>query len=172
MDDDMKVCMTECCDQFLIFLKDYMDVVAKEQQESRIKTLHYLSVQPLRVGIRMNKLMFRVQVMEDTFYLGKRDIAEYFYPDAFQKKYDNDVALLYQETRKKTIRMQQYEWSEVRNQYAKQYITWLYLMIRNSVSSIVACLEKSDVKISEDFKILFGEYMDRAVLLYPRGEQL
>ena len=164
MDDDMKVCMTECCDQFLIFLKDYMDVVAKEQQESRIKTLHYLSVQPLRVGIRMNKLMFRVQVMEDTFYLGKRDIAEYFYPDAFQKKYDNDVALLYQETRKKTIRMQQYEWSEVRNQYAKQYITWLYLMIRNSVSSIVACLEKSDVKISEDFKILFGEYMDRAVL--------
>ncbi|MDE7200167.1 MAG: hypothetical protein K2O15_14985 [Lachnospiraceae bacterium] len=51
----------------------------------------------------MNKLMFRVQVMEDTFYLGKRDIVEYFYPDAFQKKYDNDVALLYQETRKKTI---------------------------------------------------------------------
>lgn len=45
-------------------------------------------------------------------------------------------------------------------------------MIRNSVSSIVAYLEKSDVKISEDFKILFGEYMDRAVLFYPRGEQL
>lgn len=172
MDDDMKVCMTECCGQFLIFLKDYMDVVAKEQQESRIKTLHYLSVQPLQVGIRMNKLMFRVQMMEDMYYLGKRDIVEYYYPYSLQKRYDDGVALLYQETQKKIIRMQQYEWSEVRNQYAKQYITWVYLMIRNSVSSIVACLEKSDVKISEDFKILFGEYMDRAVLLYPRGEKI
>lgn len=172
MDDAMKVCMTECCGQFLVFLKDYMDVVAKEQQESRIKTLHYLSIQPLRVGIRMNKLMFRVQVMEDTFYLGKRDIVEYYYPDAFQKRYNDNAAQLYQETRKKMIRMQPYEWSEVRNQYAKKYITWVYLMIQDSVPFIVECLEKSNVKISEDFKILFGEYMDRAVLLYPRGEKL
>lgn len=169
MDDDMKRCMTECRDQFLDFLKDYMDVILKEQQENRIKTIHYLSIQPLRVGIRMNKLMFRVQAMEDTFYLGKRDIVEYYYPDTLQKRYDDGIALLYQETLKKIIRMQQYAWGEVRNQYAKQYITWVYLVLRNNVSSIVACLEKSGVKISEDLKILFGEYMERSVVLNHEG---
>ncbi len=169
MDDDRKACMAECCDQFLDFLKDYMNAIAKEQQENRIKTIHYLAIQPLRVGIRMNKLMFRVQAMEDTFYLGKQDIVQYYYPDALQKRYDDGVALLYQETQKKIIRMQQYAWGEVRNQYAKQYITWVYLMLRNHVPSIVECLEKSDVEISEDLKILFGEYMERSVVLYHGG---
>ena len=169
VEDDVKLCMAECCDQFLAFLMDYMSIVAQEQQERRLKVLYYLSIQPLRVGIRMNKLIFRIQVMEEEFYLGKREIVEYYYPDKIQKRFDDSITSLYQETRKKIIRMQQYEWGEIRNQYAKQYITWFYLMFKNEVSSILTCLEKCNVKVSENFKILFGEYMDRAEILYRGG---
>lgn len=166
VDDDMKLCMAGCYEQFLIFFKDYMDKVAQIQKEGRIKALHYLSIQPMRVGIRMNKLMFRVQVMEADFYLGEREIVEYYYPSELQQKFAEGIALLYQETREKIIRMQQYEWGEMRNQYAKQYITFVYLMFKNGMPSIMACMEKSHVKIADDFKILFGEYMGRSVLLY------
>lgn len=169
MDDDMKLCMTECCDQFLGFLEDYMHIVAQDQKEGRIKVLHYLSIQPMRVGIRMDRLMFRVQVMEEDFYLGRREIVNYYFPDKLQKVFNEDISLLYEETKNKIVRMQTYEWDEVRNQYAKQYITLVYLMFKNGVPSIITCMEKCSVKMADDFKILFGEYMERSVVLYCGG---
>lgn len=59
----------------------------------------------------------------------------------------------------------------VNEQYAPYYYAVAYRMIENLTGLIRQEILESNVRITDKFKILYGEYMDSATVIYPKENQ-
>ena len=62
-------------------------------------------------------------------------------------------------------RSQEYEMQDVDVEYSKLYDAVIYKMIESMSELIMKTIQKSGVYLTEDFKMIYGEYTDRAVIL-------
>lgn len=140
---------------------------AGTMQEQQIKgKLQYLVFSFLQCGIYFDRLELRIDLLDDSFYLDEQESAAYYYPDFLQEKYVEDLNFLQKKAGEKFVRLQNYERVDIKKEYSGFYQSILFRMIESLTEVILELLAECKVLIKEDFKILFGEYMDNAKVLY------
>ncbi len=144
---------------------------ASEMQSQQKKgELKYLAFSLLSYGLFMDRLEMRVDAMDDGFYLDVEEAAGYYQFAFLQDKYLDDLEFLYKKAHEKFIRLQNHELEQIKRKYAEFYFSIIYRIMKSLSELITETVLDSGISVAEDFKVIFGEYMDQAVILYT-GEK-
>ncbi len=83
-------------------------------------------------------------------------------------------ACLCQQVEKKFVRAQANEIFLAKEQYIGYYESFLYRMIESMAGLIMKEVIESDVRVADDFRIIYGEFMDRAsvVCIKENGNEI
>ena len=113
----------------------------------------------------------RIDLLDDSFYLDEQETATYYYPDFLQEKYVEDLNVLQKKAGEKFVRLQNYERIDIKREYSGFYQSILFRMIESLTEVILELITDYEVLAKEDFKIIFGEYMDSAKVLHEGVSQ-
>jgi len=150
-------------------IKKCLDRAASMQKQNKKGSLGYLVFSFLRYGEYGNGPELRIDAMDDGFYLDKQETAAHYHPEFLWDRYVGDIELLYKKAGEKFIRLQNYELDEVKKEYTDSYYAVLYRMLESLAGLVMETVADSGIPITEDFKIVFGEYMGNGTVLYKRG---
>lgn len=142
----------------------------KEQRREQKRAIQYLVVSFLKISLHQDNIIFRIEVFDDGFYLDRKEISRNYFPSFLQKRYSEDLLGLYKDAGRKFIRLQEYELLWIKEQYTHYYEAIVYRMIENLSRLIMWEVEESSISVTDDFKIIYGEFMDKAVILYTKGK--
>ncbi|GFI03486.1 hypothetical protein IMSAGC005_02323 [Lachnospiraceae bacterium] len=142
--------------------------VQEVQGERQKGALQYLIFSFLRSGLHQERLKFRIEAYDDNFYLDNRETAGSYQPVFLQERYAEDLSDLYKDAGSKFVRLQGYELLWIKEQYTHYYEAIVYRMIENLSRLIMRNVEESSISVTDDFKIIYGEFMDKAVILYTK----
>ncbi len=140
----------------------------KEQWREQKGDIQYLVVSFLRISLHQDNIKFRIEVFDDGFYMDRKEISRNYFPSFLQKKYSEDLSRLYKDAGSKFVRLQGYELLWIKEQYTHYYEAIVYRMIENLSRLIMRNVEESSISVTDDFKIIYGEFMDKAVILYTK----
>lgn len=141
---------------------------AEAQDRQQKGALQYLVFSFLKSGIYLDEMIFRLEFLDDQFYLDEQETAALFHITFLEEKYRDDTAYLHHKAREKFVRLREHELLYVNEQYAPYYYAVTYKMLENLAKLIVQEIAESNVRITDKFKILYGEYMDSAAIIYSR----
>ena len=141
------------------------------QSEDQKGAIQYLAFSFLRCGLYQDRLELRIEVFDDSFYLDEKETAGSYYPTFLQERYSEDLSWLYKEAGRKFVRMQEHELFWIKEQYSHYYEAVIYRMIENLSGLLMREVEESSVSVTDDFKLIYGEFMDRAVVLYAKEKE-
>ncbi len=140
-----------------------VDVLQKQQQKGRIK---YMSFSFLNYCIYFDRLECRMDILDDSFYLDMQETAGYYNPQFMQTRYLSDLNCFNQKMEKRFVRIQDYERMDISREYAKYYDSVIFKMIESLSPLIIKTIRESGVLMADGFKIIYGEHMDRATVLF------
>lgn len=144
----------------------YVDKMQKQHKKGKIK---YFVCSFLRSSIYLERLEFYIHVMDEGFYLDEQETGAYYCPQFIQKPYLEDINYLHEKAAEKFMRMQKYERYDINEEYIEFYDSLMYKMMESVSELIMETIEKSGIPMSEDFKVIYGEYMGNAAILYEKG---
>lgn len=141
-------------------------------QKQHIKSgVKYFVFSLLNCSIYLGKIELRIDALDDSFYLDEQEVAGYYYPQFLQDKYWKGLERLYQKVTEKFVRIQNYELQDINVVYAQYYSSIMFRMLESLGSLIMKTIIESGVSIAEDLKILYGQYMDKAAVVYKGYER-
>ena len=147
-------------------IKECFDYAGFMQQQKRKGRLQYLVFSFLQCGVYFERLELRIDFLDDGFYLDEQESVAYYYPDFLQEKYVEDISFLQKKAGEKFVRLQNYERIDIKREYSGFYQSILFRMIESLTGVILELIADYKVLAEEDFKIIFGEYMGTAKVLY------
>lgn len=154
--------------EFKAAIDKVLRILADAQEKHQKGAIQYFVFSFLRGSIYMDKMIFHIGCLDDRFYLDEEEITMLFNITFLEDKYRNDISCLYHKTKEKFIRLQEYELLYINEWYASYYYAIIYRMIESLTELIQQEIVKSNVRITDKFKILYGEYMDTATVVYPK----
>lgn len=140
----------------------YADSMQKHHQKGRIK---YLAVSFLNYSLYSNCIEYRLDLLDGGFYLDEQEATEYYCPLFIQDRYRSDLEYFHDRILTEFKRAQEYEMQDVDVEYSKLYDAVIFKMIESMSLLIIETIKESGIYLAEDFKIIYGEYMDRAIIL-------
>lgn len=156
-------------DQIWQELKRTVDEVLEQticmQKQGQKADIGYLVFSFLRSSMFQENLEIRVETLDDSFYLDMQESAAYYRPSFLQKRYQEDIARLCQQVEKKFVRAQANEMFLVKEQYISYYESFLYQMIESLAGLIMKEVIGSSIRVTDDFRIIYGEFMDKASVI-------
>lgn len=141
----------------------HADILQKKQLKGR---LQYLVFSFLQYGVYLDSLVIRIDVLDNSFYLDAQESAGYYCPMFLQERYIQDVDLLQKKLSEKFVRLQNYELIDIKKEYVSFYQSILFRMLESLTEVMMESIADSGILKADGFKILFGEYMDNAIVLY------
>ena len=150
-------------------LKEVLAIGKRMQEEEDKGKIHYVIFSFLQYAPRGRELGIKIDLLNRNFYLDEQECEGYFYPNILQKKYREDIEVLQKELSRKFIRLQKYEIQQIEVVYAKHYQYICGLMLKSMSEHIMGLLSQSGLSVSGNVVFLYGEYMDKAVVLYQGG---
>ena len=151
----LRNCICECLKR--------ADMLQKQQQKGK---LQYLVFSFMQYGIYLDTLEMRIDALDDSFYLDEKESAEYYHPAFLQERYIEDLNFLQKKAGEKFIRLQNHERMDIKKEYAHFFQSILFRMLESLTAVIMESIADSGVLMADGFKIVFGEYMDNAIILY------
>lgn len=146
-------------------LLSYIDKMQKDHMKNKIK---YLVCSFSRYSHYLGKLDFYINAQDEGFYLDEQKTGTYYCPQFLQKPYSEDINYLHMKVAEKFMRIQAQELFDVNEEYIKFYYSVMYKMLGSVSELIMETIEKSGILIADDLKIIYGEYMDKATILYTK----
>lgn len=140
------------------------------QQQNQKGVLHYLAFSLMQYAPFLDRLELRMDALDDGFYLDTQEASAHYYADFLQDRFLQDLAFLYEKAAGKFIRIQHFEQVQIRQNYAVYYDSLLFQMIKALTGLILETVKESGVHAADTLRILCGDYMDHAVVLY--GEEV
>ena len=136
------------------------------QQQKQKGILHYLAFSPMQYAPFLDRLELRIDALDDGFYLDTQEASVHYHADFLQDRFQEDLAFLYEKAAEKFIRIQHFEQVQIRQNYAEYYDALLFQMIKALTGLILETVEESEVHAAGSLRIICGDYMDHAVILY------
>ena len=136
------------------------------QQQKQKGILHYLAFSPMQYAPFLDRLELRIDALDDGFYLDTQEASAHYYADFLQDRFLQDLIFLYEKAAEKFIRIQHFEQVQIRQNYAEYYDALLFQMIKALTGLILETVEESEVHAAGSLRIICGDYMDHAVILY------
>lgn len=141
------------------------------QKQGRKGGIQYLSFSFMQYGVYMDRLEMQVEALDDNFYLDGQETAGFYRAVFLQDRYREDLAFLYRKAGERFVRMQDYEREEIKKEYAGFFSSVLLRMIQGIMGLVTETVRESGVRTTDRFMVLYGEYMERAVILYGEEER-
>lgn len=138
------------------------------QKQNKKGSIQYFVFSFLRNSTSSAKLSFYIHTLDDSFYLDEQETAVYYYPSFLQDRFADDLSWLYRKAEEKFIRLQSYELTSIIELYIEFYFSIMYKWIQQLSELIIKEVIKSSIQITDGFKIIYGEYMDQAVVIFPK----
>ena len=185
MQDYMKECFQKSCliiekeinlhaseiwDEIKNAIDESLKHTSEKQSQQKKGELKYLAFSLLSYGLFMDRLEMRIDAMDDGFYLDVAESSGHYQFTFLQDRYLDDLEFLYKKAHEKFIRLQNHELEQIKRKYAEFYFSIIYQITESLTELIVETVADSEIPVAEDFKVIFGEYMDQAVILYT-GEK-
>lgn len=143
----------------------HVDAMQKDHKKNEIK---YFVCSLLRYSLYFERPEFYIHAMDEGFYLDEQEAGIYYCPQFLQKSYLEDINYLHKKAAEKFIQLQNYELFDVNETYIKFYYSIIYKMMESVSELIMETVVKSGIFIADDLKIIYGEYMDNATVLYTK----
>lgn len=140
------------------------------QREHKKGDIQYLLFSQLKCSTYLGKLQYQVDAMDDGFYLDRNDVTMYYEPAFLQKRYAEDLAYLSENAKESFIRVQPYVVREIQKDLTGLYHAVVFRMLQSVAEMIMEEIGESNIGITDQFMILYGEYMGKAVILYERRQ--
>ena len=139
------------------------------QQQKQKGILHYLAFSPMQYAPFLDRLELRIDALDDGFYLDTQEASAHYHADFLQDRFLQDLAFLYEKAAEKFIRIQHFEQVQIRQNYAAYYDSLLFQMIKALTDLILETVKECGVHAADSLRIICGDYMDHAVVLYAHG---
>ncbi len=140
---------------------------AKELQHQNQKgSIQYLVFSIMQYGLCFDRIELRIDTLDDGFYLDMQEASAHYYADFLQDFFRKDLAYLYKKASEQFVRIQHYEQVQIKKKYAEYYYSLLFHMVKELIDLVYENVLDSGISITDRFKIIFGEYMDNAVILH------
>ncbi len=136
------------------------------QQQKQKGILHYLAFSLMQYAPFLDRLELRIDALDDGFYLDTQEASAHYHADFLQDRFLQDLIFLYEKAAEKFIRIQHFEQVQIRQNYAEYYDALLFQMIKALTGLILETVEESEVHAAGSLRIICGDYMDHAVILY------
>lgn len=149
-------------------LHKVLESTGKLQKQNRKGSLQYLLFSFMQYGVCSGILEIKVCAFDDRFYLDEEEAIGTFPLTFLQDQYGNDITYLYQKAEEKFVRIQNHERTDIRERYSDYYDSIAYTVVENLAEFIMKEIAESNVKITDCFKILYGGYMDQALIVYSK----
>lgn len=149
----------------LLELLKNVDTIQKEQKKG---DLQYLVFNFLRSSIYSNQLELYLDALDSGFYLDVHETSVHYKLDFLIKFFLNDLELIHKIAEEEFVRLQSYELFEVKERYADFYSALICKILESQKNLIMDVVLESGIGITNNFQILYGEYMGNAVTLYKK----
>lgn len=157
---------------FLKELAKIFEQAAKKLKEDSHSKIKYLLFSYLHSSIFLKKYLIRIDLMGHEFYMEEPIATSYWDAGDIYSHFDHDIEEMAQKTAKRIPRLRGYEVDYIRYAYAPYYHRMAEELIREIVGGILESSHKAyEDEGEEHIKILFGEYMGEANLLYIVGKE-
>ncbi|MGN0244675.1 MAG: hypothetical protein ACI4DK_01770 [Lachnospiraceae bacterium] len=154
-------------------IKEILDEVSEKivmgQRQGKKGKIKYLSLNFLQLSSYTNKLQWYITAFDENFYIDEQDVGIYYSPTCLNDKYLYELEYMNKILRQKYIRIQNYEWDTIKIVYAVYYDSIMRVLLENLSEMMMEYIVTSDICISDEFLILYGQYMDKAKILYEVG---
>ena len=151
---------------FHAVLQECLEKTRILQQQKQKGLLHYLAFSPMQYASFYSLLfMFQAQA-QSVLYLDTQEASAHYHADFLQDRFLQDLIFLYEKAAEKFIRIQHFEQVQIRQNYAEYYDALLFQMIKALTGLILETVEESEVHAAGSLRIICGDYMDHAVILY------
>ncbi len=155
----------EIWEELRTVILDILTRAASLQQQHRKGRIKYLAVSLMNYSLYAHRMDYRLDLLDGGFYLDEQEAAGYYCPSYIQDRYRSDLEYFHDRIVTEFKRSQEYEMQDVDVEYSKLYDAVIYKMIESMSELIMKTIQKSGVYLTEDFKMIYGEYTDRAVIL-------
>lgn len=162
---------SEIWNDLRLAIVEVLKSVQKAQDKNQKGDIQYLAISFLRSSLYQDNLAFCIEAFDDGFYLDEKETASHYLPAFLQERYSADLSGLYKEAGKKFVRLQSYELLWIKEQYSHYYAALIYRMVENLSGLIMREVTQSGIPVTDNFKIIYGEFMDKAVVLYTKEKK-
>lgn len=143
---------------------------ADGQEQNRKGKAAYLVCSFLQRSVYLNKLLLRLEIMDEGFYLDERETAGCYRLQMLEECYQEDLEFLHQKVCKEWIRVQDHELDEVDKEYTEYYNAVVSMIVQSVSGLLMDVVEESEVRLADTFQIVYGQYMGNATVVYARGK--
>ena len=168
---DVETHGSEIWNELRCAIDEVLKSVLKVQDKNQKGAIQYIAFSFLRSCLYQNNLEFNIEALDDSFYLDNKETAGGYQPTFLQERYSDDLSLLYKEASRKFVRIQGHELFWIKEQYTHYYEAVVYRMIENLSGMIMRKVSESGIHMTDDFKIIYGEFMDKSVVLYTKEKK-
>lgn len=149
-------------------IDEVLQLTSDLQKQNKKGSIQYLVFNFLRNSTSRDKLSLYIQTLDDSFYLDEQETAVYYYPSFLQDKYVDDLSCLYRKAEEKFIRLQSYELTSIKELYTEFYFSIVFSLIQQLSELIIKEVIMSNIQVTDSFKIIYGEYMDQAIVIFSK----
>lgn len=152
-------------------IQEVLLCTADMQRQGQKGKIAYVVCSFLQCSIDFNRLLLRIETLEEGLYLDDQEAAGYYCPKLLQDHYQEDLEFLYQKAYGEFVRVQDYELEEISQAYAEYYNALIYDILQSVSGLISRTVSESGICLSDDFQIVYGEYMGDATVLWAKEKR-
>lgn len=182
----MEECFRESCRKIQKKLEDMGNVMWNElrgiiqevllrtadmQRQGQKGKIAYVVCSFLQYSGYLNRLLLRIETLDEGFYLDDQEVVGYYCPQLLQDHYQEDLELLHQKVYGEFVRVQDYELEEISQVYAEYYNALIFNILQSVSGLIMRTVSESGICLSDDFQIVYGEYMGDATVLWDKEKR-
>lgn len=169
-------CEKQCstiAENFLKALGQIMDQAVCKEDESGEDEVQYLLFSCLHSSIFLKKYFIRIDLMGPGLYMNAPLAVSYWDAGDIYGLFEKDIEEIRRKTGKRIPRLREYETDYIRYAYAPYYQRMAKAFIREMIDGLLEGSQVPERQTEEEkqVKILFGEYMGEADILFSIGRE-
>lgn len=146
-------------------LEKLYQMAAEIQTKGKKEALSYLGISYCLSSAYTGNYEFRLDVYDKELYLDEIECCVYWKPDFIHTCLERDIAYFSKKIKEKIPRVREYEERQFIMAYMRNYMYIVLEFLRQKLPEVLERIKRDNVKISEDFKVFFGEYMGNCTIV-------
>lgn len=165
---------SKIAEEFLVALKEAAKQAIRQRENSNGDDVLYILFSCLYSSIFLKKYLIRIDLMGKEFYNTPPLAVSYWDAGNIYCLFEKDIEEISGKVRKEVPRIRKYEEDYIRYAYAPYYSRIVKVFIREMLEEILTNSRRTPDRNDageKEVKILFGEYMGEADILFSVGRE-
>jgi len=146
---------------------------AQLQQTSDKGFARYLVISHLYSSIQSGGYCLKLDVFDQSFYADIHEVDVYLSLNWLHKYFEEDILYFKEKLLAANVyRIREYEIEQVRYRYIYYYHGIVKKIITDNITELMSLIEVCGMAVDSEFEVMFGGYLDKAVVIYPEAERV